>query len=241
MSASTQDLAAMVSETAEAAADTSALVERTRGNSLSSNDKLQTLESGFRDAVSFAEAVHAEIDALAARIQQTEGINEALRDLADQLRMLAVNAGLEAAKAGEDGRGFSVIAAELRRMIASSSEDLARSRQLLAEIGATAAQLSSRARKSTESLRRFFAELQETSDLIDAITQSFAVASERVGSISDATRRQQNVIRDVSDAMRTLDTAARELTPAASELTEGMRKLARAHGDLRESLDGRQA
>jgi len=127
LSSAMAGLSAIAGETENAAAQTRELAELMRLESASGRENVQTVERDFIEAMRHFGGVRERVQLLAAEVVRTEEINEALRDIAENLKISALNASLEAVRAGEHGRGFSVVADDLRRMLQTPGSDLGRS------------------------------------------------------------------------------------------------------------------
>jgi len=237
--ATSERLMRMVEASTDAARDTRAIAEKTRDDSVASIAKLTRVEEGFQQAVARIDLVRSHIDELATRIAQTEALNETLGDIAENLKMLGVNASLEAARAGEKGEGFQVVAHELRRMADQSGRDLINSRDLLAGVRTRAAEIARDAEASTGQLQASFNELRTTTGLVQGIAGSFAMTSEKVDSIAQAAEQQRSQLAVIGSAMHQFERATAQLGEATSTLNGGVEMITGAHHELQAILADR--
>jgi methyl-accepting chemotaxis protein len=101
------------------------------------NDGLVAVEKAIiamHDIHGNMEGISTHITELNERLKQIEEINDTVDDLAQQSRMLALNASIESAKAGESGRGFSVVAEEVKELAEQSRQAAAQVKSILTEV-----------------------------------------------------------------------------------------------------------
>jgi len=153
--AATTQQAAGVAQEQTAVNETSTTVDEVRQTALLASDKAkevadavrrtaETSQDGQRavdKSVEAAQEAKAQMEGIADQILALSGQGQAIgeivaavNELAEQLNLLAVNAGIEAAKAGEAGRGFAVVAAEVKGLAQQSKRATAEIREILGEI-----------------------------------------------------------------------------------------------------------
>jgi methyl-accepting chemotaxis protein len=153
--AATTQVASGIAETASAIRQTTATVEAVRQAAQLSSQKASRVSenaqqaaqvtqsgqkavdetvSGMNDIQNQMEAVANTIVRLSEQSQQIGGIIATVTDVADQSNLLAVNAAIEAAKAGEQGKGFAVVAQEIKSLAQQSKQATIQVRNILSDI-----------------------------------------------------------------------------------------------------------
>lgn len=104
------------------------------------------------------------------KIEDTDSILSAIKNIASQSNLLALNAAIEAARAGEAGRGFSVVASEMRKLSLLSNESAMKVSQTLSEIKKSVSEIEKRINETSLIAESQAAATEEINAIIDELT-----------------------------------------------------------------------
>ncbi|MGQ0507498.1 MAG: methyl-accepting chemotaxis protein, partial [Myxococcaceae bacterium] len=165
------------------------------------------------------------IGALLERTLEIGEITERVKDLADQSNVVAFNAAIQAMRAGEFGRGFDVVAAEMRSLANRSIESTVRIREILSNaehaIRSTAATTEDGGRK----IQRGMEQIQESGSHLKELSLIVEVNSEGTKEIASAVKQQYSGILEISRGLDALEEAMRDTTvvfEGAEKVAEGL-------------------
>lgn len=233
VNSSMQALETTAEEAARAAAETRALAEEARAGSERSGAQLATVEQHFRSVVGVLQSALRRNQQLADESQRTGEILDGIRDVDDQVGMLALNASLEAARSGEAGRGFAVVAQELRRLMDTSTQRSRGTAAILEGIRREATDLAQEAGATSQSLGQHLAQLRDAADALVSISASQRGAAEQVERIASSAELQRAQTASVSQAMRDATQSAMELSGLAREIESSLEAVVRGSEELR--------
>jgi methyl-accepting chemotaxis protein len=234
-----------VKQTAQLAAQKAqAVAELVRRTAQASQDGRRAAEQtiqGMQEARSRMEGIAQRVLSLSEQGQAIGEIIATVNDLAEQSNLLAVNAAIEAAKAGEAGRGFAVVAAEVKALAEQSKQATTQVRQILSDVqrATQAAVLATEqgvkaseageglARRTGESIQLLTETLAESAQAAQQILATSQEQSVGVDQVAVAMDHIQQVSLQNKTATHQMERAARDLNALAQQF----RALVRGSGD----------
>ena len=170
---------------------------------------------------------------LSEQTEQIAGVSELVGDLASQTNMLALNAAVEAARAGEYGKGFGVVAGEIRKLADQSRKSADKINNLVTDVQAamnSAVMVTDEGKKTAESSIELALDTAESFiGVKDAINNVFANTSE----ISNAAKQQAVGIQEILAAVNALNLGAMDTAADMEDVKSSTVKLKKSADELK--------
>jgi len=166
------------------------------------------------------------INTLNSDVEQIASVLDVIRGIADQTNLLALNAAIEAARAGEQGRGFAVVADEVRSLASRTSSSTGEIQEMIERLqgGATKAVsvMSASVASSVNTIDNAGLAKESLTQILDAINH----VNEQVSHIATASQEQSAVSEDISQNVQAIADSSNAIVNVVSETRTSFQKLA---------------
>ncbi len=159
------------------------------------------------------------------QIDQINTYQQLVGDIAEQTNMLALNAAVEAVRAGEHGKGFSVVANEIRKLADQSKQSSDKINQLVNDIQTAINTTVMATQSGTKTVEEGVTTAQETALAFNNVAQSIEEVVMNLQQISLNVKQQAIAVSEVVDEMTNLNQAARQTAAGVAQTKIGTQKL----------------
>ncbi len=227
--ASTAQVASGAAETATAVSETTTTVEEVKQTSQLSAQKskyvsesaqkaAQVSQSGKRaveETIEKMNKINEQMELIADSIvklsEQSQAIGEIIatvNDLAEQSNLLAVNAAIEAAKAGEQGKGFTVVAQEVKSLAEQSKQATGQVRTILLDIQKATSNAVMSTEQGSKAVEAGIKQVKESGEAIRMLSDSITEASQAATQIAASSQQQSVGMDQIASAMENIKQAS---------------------------------
>ncbi len=218
-------LGKMIEVQGSGVSNASAAVEEMIGNIGSVNHSVELMADSFnkllietQNGALKQEDVNERIKQIESQSEMLQEANEAIAAIASQTNLLAMNAAIEAAHAGESGKGFSVVADEIRKLSETSTAQSQTIGDQLANIQASILSVVDASQQSWEAFNNVSGKISETDQLVRQIKSPM--------------EEQQQGSLQIGEALHSMNDNTAEVRQASAEMTEGNEQIVREVNSL---------
>ena len=223
--AAMQQIAVSIAHVAESAGDARVSVDDANRLTQSAHQRLdETVREigGINDSM---RAVAQLVEGLDGRARDIGSITDVIKDIAGQTNLLALNAAIEAARAGEQGRGFAVVADEVRKLAERTTQATADISDKLAAIQQETSHAVKCVADSVEQVDRGVVMSHSAAESIEGIHQASIRLVDQVGEIASAAQQQKMAGNDIAGRLERISNAAQENDNALQQNVESSSQL----------------
>lgn len=258
MQATVSEISSGAAETTSSISETTTTVEEVRQTSLVSGKKAQSMMENAQKASEMAvqglessqlmvdgmqkidkqmQLIHQTISTLSEQNRSIGEITSTVSDIADQSNLLAVNAAIEAAKAGEHGRGFSVVAQEIRSLSEQSKKSTAQVKTILSEIQNSIQKAVDVIADGSGTVEEGIRLVADDRKVVEMLTETVEESMQASIQISSSSQQQITGMEQIVPAMENIKQASDQNTEAILQVREASEELSELGKKLKQIID----
>jgi len=240
---SVENISAAITEMSASANEVSGNASSTADTALQANnigDKGSTIvNASIQNIENLSAQLHTSqntVNQLEVDVASIGGILEVIEGIAEQTNLLALNAAIEAARAGEQGRGFAVVADEVRSLAGRTQTSTVEIRQTIENLQKRTTEVVSAMQQSIETSTESVAQAQEANAAINEISTSLSEIMNLTQLIATSAKEQSEAANEISGQVVSLADSSMEISDLSGENTAGGQRMAVQGEQLNEAV-----
>jgi len=228
----TKEISANTAQLLKTMEDATAVADYTTSATADAQNNLRRMDSTMQHMVAATDSINAKLAALSEKASNINSVLITITKVADQTNILSLNAAIEAEKAGEAGRGFSVVATEIRRLADQTSVSTWDIEQMLKEMQSAVSASVMGMDKFSEEIRRSVGEVRQVTEQLSGVMTQVQKLAPQFDVVLQGMQSQAIGASQISDTMMQLSDATQQTVETLRATSEAVHQLQYAAGDL---------
>ena len=236
ITASLSEIEQSSNQTMEKAKNLGNIAERTREKGETGLQAVEQSIIGMKTVREKVQSIASNILELSRQTQQVGEITQVVSTLAQQSKMLALNASIEAAKAGEAGKGFAVVAAEVKNLAEQSEHSLTQVQKILEDIRHATDKAVMVTEEGTKQVDFGTNLVEQTGEIIRSLSDVIHETSVATQQIEAAVRQEGVGIEQITAGMNEINQVTSTFVSSVGQTTEAMKHLSLITANLKDYI-----
>ena len=225
-----------VKESKPAASGATAVADYTTSATAQAQTNLTRMDATMGQMVAATDAINAKLAALSEKASNINSVLTTITKVADQTNILSLNAAIEAEKAGDAGRGFSVVATEIRRLADQTSVSTWDIEQMLKEMQSAVSASVMGMDKFSEEIRRSVGEVRTVGTQLSGVMDQVQRLAPQFDLVLQGMQSQAQGASQIADTMMQLADTSHQSVESLKATSEAVHQLQYAASDLQASV-----
>ncbi|WP_432382888.1 methyl-accepting chemotaxis protein [Duganella sp. P38] len=234
--ATTKEISANIAELVKTMEDATSVADYTTHATADAQGNLQRMDGTMRNMVTATDSINAKLAALSEKASNINSVLITITKVADQTNILSLNAAIEAEKAGEAGRGFSVVATEIRRLADQTSVSTWDIEQMLKEMQSAVSASVMGMDKFSEEIRRSVGEVRQVTNQLSGVMDQVQKLAPQFDQVLQGMQSQAVGAAQINETMMQLNEATQQTVESLKSTSEAVHQLQYAAGGLQTSV-----